>query len=88
LTVTVFPETAEVSQFEPLSTVATAPMVVPLGTPAIWKDCESGAAPPAACVNVRLDWLAVAVDATTVRVTAIVCAGTFAVLLDTIIDPV
>lgn len=86
VTVTMSPEAFAVSHPDPLSNVAIAPMVVPLGTPPICTDWLGGAVAPAACVNVRLGTLVVAVEAKTLRVTGIVCDGAPAV--DTRMEPV
>lgn len=81
------PDAEAVSQPLPFSIVATAPIVVPDGTPAICTVWLAGCPPPTACAKVTLAGVAVTLADATVSVTGIICAGTFAAVLDTVIEP-
>src|SRR5438105_12501841 len=77
-----------VSHAVPFNMVATAPIVVPEGTPAIWTVWVGGCPPPRVWPNVRLLGVAPTVEDAITRVTGIVCAGTFATEVETVIEPV
>ncbi len=85
--VMVLPDADAVSQPLPFSMVATAPMVMPDGTPVISTVWLAGGAPPKACAKVILVGAAVTLADATTRVTGIICAGTLAAVLDTVIEP-
>jgi len=83
----VFPAAEVVSQPLPFSIVATAPMVMPAGTPAMATVWLAGGAPPTACAKVTLAGVAVTLAEARMSVTGMICAGTFATVLDTVIEP-
>ena len=85
--VMVLPVAEVVSQPLQLSIVATAPIVIPDGTPAICTVWLAGCAPPTACAKVTLVGVALTLADATTSVTGIVCAGTLAVEVDTVIEP-
>src|SRR5580704_18908146 len=87
-TVTVLPAALAVSHPLPFKVVALTPMVTPVITPPICTIWLGGAAAPTVCVNTRpVAGVAVALDATTVRTTLMVCAGTLGAVLETVIVP-
>ena len=81
------PDAEVVSQPLPFSIVATAPMVVPAGTPASCTVWLGGCAPPRVCAKVRLPGVGVTIEDATVNVTGNVCAGTLGAELDTVMEP-
>ena len=81
------PAAEAVSQPLPFSIVATTPIVVPDGTPAICTVWLAGCEPPSACAKLRLPGVGVTIEDATVRVTGIVCAGMLGAELDTVMEP-
>ena len=82
------PEVFTLSQPEPLSTVAEAPTVAPVGIPVTCSVRLAGAGPLNAWLNDSEAGVTAIVPVATSSVTGTVCAGTFGEVLETLMVPV
>ena len=77
-----------VSQPVPLKVVAVAPTVPPVGMPESCTVWDGGAVPPTGWVKLSEVGAAVMMPEAIVKVTGIVCVGTFVDVLEMTIEPI